>query len=30
MNEPFDVLIEEWPPESLEELYTDGIDLLVT
>jgi hypothetical protein len=30
LNEPFDVLIEERPPESLEELHTDGLDLLVT
>jgi hypothetical protein len=26
----FDVLIEERPPESLEELHTDSVDLLVT
>jgi hypothetical protein len=30
LYEPFDVMVEEWPPELLEELHMDGVDLLVT
>jgi hypothetical protein len=30
LNEPFDVLVEEWPPGSFQELHTDCVNLLVT
>jgi hypothetical protein len=30
LNEPLNVLIEEWPPELLKELHMDGVNLLVT
>jgi hypothetical protein len=30
LNKPLDILIEEWPPEALQELHTHGVDLFVT
>jgi hypothetical protein len=30
LYEPFDVLVEEQPPESLQELHPNSINLLVT
>jgi hypothetical protein len=30
LYEPFDILVEEQPPELLQELHLNGVDLLVT
>jgi hypothetical protein len=28
LNEPLDILVKEWPPESFQELHMDGVDFL--
>jgi hypothetical protein len=30
LNEPLDILVKEWPPESFQELHMDSVYLLVT
>jgi hypothetical protein len=30
LYKPFDILVEEWPPESFQKLHPNGINLLVT